>query len=369
MNFTSLFNSINPKEVIKNLPDAVFVVEPDGKIIWVNDKAAVIFEARTSDLKGLYLNEVVANGMELAEKSYARRNAVVTGAFTLDGKEFFIEMNAKKYIEQFFITIRDVTAMTSVLANAEKTGRLNKEKNLMLAKLSNDIKSPIQSIIGFSQALIDGLGGNINDKQNKYVRIINKNSCELLYFIDKLLEFSQAESSLFSYKNEPFDLINLIQSVVKTNENELNSKNLTVNYDFEDFNKKAIYSDENCLRIILQNIFETSVKHTDIGSITVKVDHPDQEALENIGIKNNSGLEDYVRILITDTGMGIVEKELEGLFEPYTHLDKINKKVITRSLALGTSQTIAKRLGGNISVSSEVMKGTAFTVILPIVKK
>ena len=367
MNITNLFNSINPREVIKNLPDVVFVVDSDGKIIWANDKASIIFEAPRSALKGLYFNEIVANGMELAEKAYARRNAVVTGAFTFDGKEFFIEMNARKYIDQYFITIRDITAMTNVLANAEKTGRLNKEKNIMLTKLSNEFKSPIQSIIGFSQALLDGLGGEINEKQSKYVKIINKNSTELLYFMDKFLEFSQAESSLFNCNSEPFDLTNAIQSVVKSCENDLNAKGITVNYDYENFDKKVVYSDEAHLKIALHNIIETSAKMTDNGTITIKLDYPEPETIESSEDEIENAVENSnIRISITDTGMGFAESEIDGLFEPYTQLDKVHKKAILRSLTLGTAYTIIKRLGGTLSAHSEVMKGTTFTIILPV---
>ena len=93
MNFTNIFSNINPKEVLQYLPDAVFVIESDGKIVWVNDKASIIFEAKANLLKGLYFDEVVSNGLALAEKSYSKRNSVVTGAFTPEGKEFFIEMN------------------------------------------------------------------------------------------------------------------------------------------------------------------------------------------------------------------------------------------------------------------------------------
>ena len=368
MNIADLFNNINPREVIKYLPDAVFVVESDGKIIWANDKAGIIFEAKRSELKGLYFNEIVANGMELAEKSYMRRNAVVTGAFTVEGKEFFIEMNAKKYIEQYFITIRDITAMTNVLANAEKTGRLNKEKNIMLTKLSNEIKSPIQSILGFSQALLDGLGGEITEKQNKYVKIINKNSAELLYFMEKFLEFSQAESSLFKIEIQSFDLTNTIQTIIKNNEKELNLKNIVVNFDNEEFNKQIVYSDETCLKMALQDVLETSIKLTDVGSISIKIDNPDMETVEQSGIKQvkDAQSDSYARIIISDTGMGLSKSELDGLFEPYTKLDKSSRKVILRSFALGTSYTIIKRLGGVINADSELMKGTTFTVILPI---
>ena len=370
MDFTNLFSNINPREVIKNLPDAVLVIDLDGRIIWANNKASIIFESNRSDLKGLNFDEIVANGVLLAEKSHSKRNSVVTGAFTAEGKEFFIEMNARKYVEQYFITIRDVTAMTNVLTIAEKTGRLNKEKNIMISKLSNEIKSPLQSIIGFSQALLDGLGGEINDKQNKYIKIINKNSSELLYFMEKFIEFSQAESSLFKFDNQPFDLMNTIQNVVKNNETTINSKDLSINLDFDDFNKKAVYSDENSVKIILQNILETSIKATDVGVITIRVNHPEPEEIEKCGIKttNDAGVFSYVKITISDTGMGLAESELEGIFEPYTQLDKTHKKTILRSITLGSAYTIAKRLGGAIWINSEVMKGSSFFVILPIEK-
>jgi signal transduction histidine kinase len=241
----------------------------------------------------------------------------------------------------------------------------------MLAKLANEFKSPIQSVIGFSQALLDGLGGEINEKQNKYVKIINKNSTELLYFMDKFLEFAQAESSLFKYDSQPFDLVNTIQTIVKNNDIVLNNKNLEVVYDFEEFNKKVVYSDENALKIVLQNILETSIKLTEVGTISIKVDHPDLGIIDKCGARIYKGgtSNSYVRITVTDTGMGLAETEMDGIFEPYTQLDKAHKKTIVRSLTLGTAQTIIKHLGGAVWVNSEVMKGCAFTIIVPVEKE
>lgn len=370
MNFTSLFSTINSREVIKHLPDAVFVTDLDGRIVWVNDKASIIFEAKVGDIKGRYLDEFVVNGVVTAEKSCSKKTAIITGAFTSDGKEIYVEINAKRYIEQFFITIRDVTAMTNVLATAEKTGRLNKEKNIMLARLSNDFKSPVQSILGFSQALLDGMGGEFSEKQQKYIKIINKNSAELLYFLERFLEFSQAESSLFHYDNKPFDLLNTIQTVVKNNERFLSAKNLTLNINAEDFSKQAIYNDENIIKIVLQNVLETSIKLTDAGFITIKVDNPNLDTIEKNGIKpsSNATSQDYVRITISDTGMGLSEAELDGIFEPYTQLEQGRKKTILRSFALGTAHTILKRMGGAINIRSIIMQGTIFDIILPTSK-
>lgn len=370
MNFANLFSNINSREVIKHLPDAVFVTDLDGRTVWVNDKASVIFEAKIDNIKGHYLDEFIVNGVTTAEKSYSKKTAIVTGAYTADGKEIYVELNAKRYIEQYFITVRDVTAMTNVLAIAEKTGRLNKEKNVMLVKLSNEFKSPIQSILGFSQALLDGMGGEFSEKQTKYIKIINKNSAELLHFMDKFLEFSQAESSLFQYEIKPFDLLNTIQTVVKNNENILSAKNLTLNIDADEFNKQAIYNDENVIKLILQNVLETSIKLTDAGFITIKIDNPEIDIVERSGAKlaPNATKQSYARILISDTGMGLAEGELNGIFEPYTQIEQGRKKTILRSFALGTANTILKRMGGAINIQSIIMQGTTFEIILPIEK-
>ena len=158
------------------------------------------------------------------------------------------------------------------------------------------------------------------------------------------------------------------EQLKKEGNDALNAKNLIVNYDFEEFNKKAVFSDENCVKIILQNILETSIKLTDVGSITIKVDHPEMDVVERCGAKilNDANSFSYVRITITDTGMGLAESEQEGMFEPYTQLDKAHKKTILRSITLGTAYTMLKRMGGAVWVNSEVMKGSTFCIVLPV---
>lgn len=370
MNLINVFSSVNSKEVLRYLPDAVFVTEADGKIVWVNDKATIIFEAGKSLLKNYYIDDLIDGGMEVLEKSASRRVSVVAGAFTPNSKEFFVELNAKKYDSQYFITIRDVTAMTHVLSMAEKTGRLNKEKNMMISKLSNEFKSPVQSITSFSQALMDGAAGELSDKQNKYVRIINKNAAEFSNFIDKFLEFSQAESSLIPPDYQTFDLISAIQSVIKSHESAFINKNIMINLDCDELRKRVIYSEENYLKMILGDIIDTSIRLTDIGSINIKVINPDIATVKARGMDVPMGAYDssYVMITIKDSGMGLPEADLDGIFEPYVQLDKPNKKNFVRSLALGAASVLLKKLNGVMWAESEVMKGTSFNIIIPIDK-
>ena len=240
----------------------------------------------------------------------------------------------------------------------------------MIAKLSHEFKSPLQSIIGFSQALLDGVAGELTEKQGKYIRIINKNASEFAVFIDKFLEFSQAESSLISADFQTFDLIAVIQSVIKNYENAFINKNIMVNLDCDELRKRVIFSEENYLKIILSNFIETSIKLTDIGSVNIKVTNPEIEIVKSHGLDVPIGAYDssYAMISVKDNGMGFAENDFDGLFEPYVQVDKTNKKNFIRSLSLGTANVLLKKINGVMWVESEVMKGTSFNIIIPVEK-
>ena len=368
MNLFNLFGNINMKDALLFLPDAVFIVEEEsGKILWANNRASIIFEVAREDFVGLYFDDIVAQGMNLAYQSSVKDTSVIGGAAVND-KEFFVELSANLLEDQYFVTIRDVTEMTNILAQAEKTGKLNKDKNMMLTKLSSEFKSPVQSILGFSQALSDGLGGEINEKQRKYVRIINKNATELLYFMDKFFEFAQVESKLYNKQLGMFDVTELIQNVIRDNEVAIATKKLNVSTNFENIISKNIYSDENALKIVLQNILEISIKLTEIGNINIDLQNPSLEDVVAVGITpiKNATEHSYMLIRISDNGMGLQENDVDGIFEPYSQLDKTNKKNLVRSISLGSAKELVKTLNGAIWLQTEVMKGTIFSLIIPV---
>lgn len=366
--FRDFIYGLNYTRIMKNLPDAVLIVEADGRISWVNDKATTVFEGGKRLLKSYNFDDLVDKGKEKIERSVATRTPIIAGAFTPTAKEFFIELNAKSYHGSFIVTIRDITAMTNVLTNAEQTSQFNKEKNAMLVKLANEIKSPINSITGFSQALLDGLGGEITEKQDKYVKIINKNSNDLAYFMDKFIEFAYAESTLYEYDYQMFDIVNAIQNIIRTNDLAISAKGLTVNFDYDEIAKRAVYSDEKSLKTILQNLLETSIKLTDTGSISFRVFYPNEDVVKSVRVFENVKDGSLIQVSISDTGIGLQETEIDGLFEPYNQLDRQNKKNIVRSISLGTANILARRLNGIVWADSEVMKGTTFNLIIPIEK-
>lgn len=372
--FKSLLSKSKDVDILGNLPDGVVLVDSCARIQWANDAVVSMFELPKSEVLKSQISDLIEGGFDLAKQAAMSGKSAVGRAKTELGREFYTEISAK-YTEDFLVvSLRDVTqnykTVTNILTEHESSRKVNKDKNAFLVKLSNELKSPIHSILGFSQAMVDGLGGEMSDKQEKYIKIINKNSNEMLYLLDKILELSKTESNLMEYDFQLFDCVNAIQTVMKSFDAQTSEKNLGMSFECEEGLKKAVFTDEASFKTILQNILEISIKSTDIGSVSVTAHHPSLEfvAQKELSIPEGSSEKSYLMVTVTDTGAGILEGDLAVLFEPYAQLDRPNKKNIVKSIALASVKNIVKQLKGDIWVESEPMQGTIYNIILPIEK-
>lgn len=374
MVFKNFLSKAKDIDILAEIPDGVLLLDSDGKIEWANDVTMTLFEMSKTDILKSNINDIIEGGLDLAKQAAQSFKPVVGRASNTLSRDFYAEITGKMVEDCMVVSLRDVTqsykTVTNIMVEHESSKKINKDKNAFLVKLSNELKSPMHSVSGFSQAMIDGLGGEMSDKQEKYIKIINKNSNELLYLLDKILELSKTESNLFEYDFQIFDVVNAIQNILKNNEQQVKDKNLNLVFDSEDLVKRTIFSDENSFKVILQNILETSINSTDIGSITVKIYHPDLEfvAGQGVNVPESSNDKSFLMLSISDTGAGIAEGDLNVLFEPYAQLEKANKKNIVKSIALASAKNLVKYLKGAIWVESEVMQGTTYNIILPIEK-
>lgn len=374
MAFKSFLSKAKDIDILASLPDGVILVDNDGKIEWINEAVATLLKIPQNEIFKRNINEIIESGLDLAKQAAEINKSVVGRAKNTEGKDFYLEITAKIINNFFIISLRDVTqnykTVTSILVEHESSKKINKDKNAFLVKLSNELKSPLHSIMGFSQAMIDGLGGEMSDKQEKYIKIINKNSNEVLYLMDKIIELSKIESNLFEYDFQIFDVVNSIQNVLKNYESTIKDKNLNLNLDAEAMIKRTIFSEENVFKIIFQNILETSLNSTDIGSINIKVYHPDLEFVsrQNIEVPTSATDKSYLMLNVSDTGAGIAENDLGIIFEPYAQLDRPSKKNIVKSISLASVKNLVKYLKGTVWVESEPMQGTTYNVIIPVEK-
>ncbi len=362
------------EDLLTKLPDNVVLLNNQGSFLWYNDLAQKNLTALKENFSEGYIDDIFENAMDLIIKIADKEKTIIVRTKSNLEKDMFFELSSRRTDEGFLVIMRNNTqnykTLTSILVEHESSKKINKNKNNFLVKLSSEIKTPLQSVIGFSQAVLDGLGGEISEKQEKYVKIINKNSEEVLSLFDKILDLSKSESNLFEHKLSYFDAINLLNDVIKVNNSEIQAKDLTLNVDVSSDIKRTIYSDEQLLKLILQNIIEVAIKSTDVGELTINVKHPELELVNDKGLVpfNNANEKSFLMISVKDMGLGISESELDTLFEPYAQLDNLNKKNIMRSISFATIKNVIKMLKGNMWVDTEAMQGTIYNIIIPTEK-
>lgn len=368
--FKNVWWTLTAFRTIDELPDAVIYVDLVGNIKKFNKKAQEIFglEEGNDPTVIININDIIKDGSEHINESLDLSRPILATA-TILGREFYVEMNASQKGKGYCLSIRDLTKLTSEIFNDDKTLRFNGEKNAMLAKLEGDIKSPITSISGFSRGLLDGLGGELSEKQAKYVKIINTNAEELYHFMDKFLEFSKAESSIYEANYQNFDIIEMFKAVMKDYEQILEEKKISFDLDYESIEKRMAYTDSNAIKAAFKNIIEVALSMTESGFISVKITHPNEETCVKYDLSITANKKSsYMQISIRDTGSGVAPEDMKYLCEPYAQLEK-GKKNFLRALKLGSASILIKRANGLFDVNSELRNGTKYEIVLPIEKE
>ena len=351
-------------KTLNDLPDSVILLNNFGEIKQFNEKAVKVLgiNSEESDIK---FDEIIKDGMSIVKESI-NANRPIFATVATSGKEFYVEISAVRKFDNYLVSIRDVTTLTKELDNEDRTRRFNNEKNVMLALLEDDIKAPISSINGFSRGLLDGIGGPLAEKQEKYVRIINNNSEELYNFMDKFLQFSKAESSIYKSDFHVFDIADAVKAVAADYTDVINEKKLEFDIDTEKLERRNIYSDFPSVKDAFKNILEVAIQMTEKGYISVKLAHPDEETCAKYKI-NPERANAYLQMVINNTSSALSDDEMRYLCEPYAQLEK-GKKNLLRAFQLGTASIMIKRANGFIDIYSGA-NGIKYTIILPIEKR
>ena len=347
------------------LPDGVILVTTEGVIQWNNDVAAELFPY-VSSLINTHIDRYLEDGLNSIITAVRNNKPAVVKALETNR---YLELTVKSIEGAYVVSMRDATkqyqTVNNIIEGHENNKKINRDKNTFLIKLANDLKSPLHSIIGFSQAIVDGLGGEVTEKQEKYLKIINKNSSDLLYFFNKLLELSQTESDSFDKDVKFFDIVNSICSVIKTCEQLYSDKKLEMNLTVDEELKHTVYSDEKAFKLMFETLLETIIKATDLGSIDVSIQNADEQYLLTHNLSNCTG----ILITLMSSSNGILESELPTLFDPYALVDKSNKRSMVRAIALASVRNLMNYLHGVVWAETVPLKGTAFRMILPFEKE
>jgi PAS domain S-box-containing protein len=250
--------------------------------------------------------------------------------------------------------IRDVTERKRFcleLAKAKEDAEAaSRSKSDFLANMSHEIRTPMNAILGFADMMVDkdlGKTGRI-----ECARIIQRNALHLLELINEILDLSKIEAGQMKVERIPFNLPALLSEIVSLMRPRAEEKGLNFGVTFHGPIPRLIQSDPTRLRQILVNLLGNAKKFTESGEIDLRVTD------EGAGGENI-----LLRVDVVDSGIGMTTEQLGRLFQPFTQGDdSITRKFGGTGLGLTISRKLAKLLHGDISVASELGKGSAFTL-------
>ncbi|WP_407356121.1 PAS domain S-box protein [Methanolobus sp. WCC5] len=354
--------------LVENAPEAIFV-QTDWKFAYLNPAALNLLGAETPEqLLGHPVmdsfhsdsqNMVKERIHHLNDKKQSVPQAEET-CLRLDGSSFIAEVSAVPIdyegCEGALVFFRDITerkqAEEEILKAKLASDNANRSKNEFLANTSHELRTPLSSIIGFSDLLLEGVMGQLDEGQEKYVSTINQSGHLLLNLINNILDIAQMELGEMQLNCTSFDLENAINDVCSMMTIQSKRKNITMLIDIS-LQQTEIVADAMKIKEILYNLIDNALKFTpDGGKVTINT------------IQRNDG---NVGISISDTGIGIPEKDLERIFDPFYQVDgSTTRKFKGTGLGLAIIRKFVKMHGGNLWVRSEVGKGSTFFFTIPV---
>jgi signal transduction histidine kinase/CheY-like chemotaxis protein/HAMP domain-containing protein len=322
------------------------------------------FLSQLTESIGIVLNTIEANSRTeaLLEQSQSLADELRRTNEELQDKAHLL-VKQKEEVEAKNKEVEE--ARKSLEEKAEQLQLTSKYKSEFLANMSHELRTPLNSLLILAQQLYENHEGNLNDKQVSYAKTIHSCGDDLIQLINDILDLSKIESGYIST-----DFVNLrfneVTAFVETTFKHISeSKNLRFSIEKDENLPEFIETDVQRLNQILKNLLSNAFKFTEKGEVKLSIFEANKTwRLSNTNLDN---AQKVVAFEIRDTGIGISKDKQGIIFEAFQQAEgSTSRKYGGTGLGLSISRGLADLLGGSIELTSEVGKGSVFTLYLPL---
>src|SRR6476619_6312132 len=349
------------RSLIESNIDALITTDPRGIITDVNKQMEALTGCTRDELIGAPFKDYFTDperaeaGIKLVLGESKLTDYELT-ARARDGKETVVSYNASTFhdrdrkLQGVFAAARDVTERKRYEQSLQQA---NRAKSVFLANMSHEIRTPMNAILGFSQLMLRD--HDVTPQQCQYLGTINRSGEHLLALINDILEMSKIEAGRTTLNLSTFDLPALLKDLEMMFRVRTDEKRLTFSVEMIGDVPQFIVTDINKLRQVFINVIGNAVKFTEQGGIALRV-RADREGATG----------PCLRVEVEDTGPGISADEQGKLFRHFEQTKTGQKAGTGTGLGLAISREFVRLMGGDITVSSQVGKGSVFAIDLPL---
>lgn len=348
------FSNLASGILLDSMSDGVIAIDKHKRIISYNPAAAEIFPGLSSQMAGKHIEELEGFPCDILGEN-------VQQEFSLNGSFYqgHVRQIPDRYGENkgYVILILDVTNTRNYIEEIkrvrEQAEQANIAKSAFLANMSHEIRTPMNAIVGLSDIIMEESKGR---KVHDYACDIKSSSRNLLALINDILDLSKVEAGKMELVPTEYHIKALVNEVLNMMDIVASQRGLMLMSEYDMTIPCRYLGDEGRIRQILINILNNALKFTKQGHVKISV----------TGVKGDTEGTELLTFRIEDTGCGIREEDLKGIFDNFRQLDsKRNRSVEGTGLGLSITKHLVGLMDGSIKVESVYGEGSTFIVEIP----
>jgi len=319
------------------------LVKEEAKL---NPSIATFFETAENELDEVHASLIVPLKIE------KKLSAILLLGEKLSGEIFDAqELEVLSVLaNQAAISLENARLYENLSTSNVKLMEASRLKSQFLASMSHELRTPLNSIIGFSKVLLNRLDGDLTERQETYLRSVHASSTHLLQLINGILDFSRIEAGKLEMRPEKVDLQDLVEECMESSLPLVREKRLKIEKDVPGA-LPLVYADRTKVKQILLNFLSNAIKFTPAGRVLLQI------RIEP----------DVLHVSVSDTGIGIADKDLQQLFQPFQRLDSpLSQHADGTGLGLAISKKFVELHRGRIWAESRENHGSTFHFTLPL---